>query len=460
MIPIRCPQCGRGLQARAEHHGRRARCRGCGTSFVVDCHREPAAPIVVVASAPETPAPAPAADPTAAPAMTPVSAIDTERQLAIETQIREAEGRLERTQQEVSVALDELRIARGEADAARAETARAQADTARANAETAQARAEATGVQAEAAEARALANQARAAAQSAGAQALASRAAAAAARAEAEAARAQADSARAEAEQSARQTTETIARLREQAGPIESARQRLAMLEEQVRLELLAATDMESRATAARRSLADAELSLVQEREALAAAERDRQEVVQIRTALAAQCELLRAEEAALRQSLVDLEAHAGRLSGELVAAEPRTAPAGGELLLPEAAGTMRVADWVGGLRGLDLGTAHGREFIERLAPLLDRHPDRRSLDEWARQGRTVFVLCNTPHEAGRLKQLIDVWGEVDPDGIAAIAPAFHGTTTLISAPSRVVRARRAAADKPGRRRAAARRSR
>ena len=474
MIPIRCPQCGRGLQAQAEHHGRRARCRGCGTSFVVDCHREPTAPIVVVASAPEAPTPAPAADATAAPALTPVTAIDTERQQAIETQIREAEGRLERTQQEVSVALDELRIGRGEADAARAETARAEAETARARAEAAQARAEATGVQAEAAEARAHANQARAAAQSAGAQALASRAEAAAARAEAEAARtqvdsarqqaqaarAQADSARAEAEQSARQTTETIARLREQAGPLESARQRLAMLEEQVRLELLAATDMESRATAARRSLADAELSLVQEREALAAAERDRQEVVQIRTALAAQCELLRAEEAALRQSLVDLEAHAGRLSGELVAAEPRTAPAGGELVLPEAAGAMRVADWVGGLRGLDLGTVHGREFIERLAPLLDRHPDRRSLDEWARQGRTVFVLCDTPHEAGRLKQLIDVWGEVDPDGIAAIAPAFHGTTTLISAPSRVVRARRAAAGKPGRRRASARRGR
>ena len=464
MIPIRCPQCGRGLQAQAEHHGRRARCRGCGGSFVVDCGPAQPAPIVVVEPAPTPNAPV-------------VSAADLARQHELESQIRETEGRLEHTQQEVSVVLDELRIARGEADAARAEAARAQAETARACAETATARAEATEVQAEAAEARALANQARAAAQSAGAQAVASRAEAAAARAEAEAARAQidsarkqveaarsqADSARAEAELLARKTTESVARLREQSGPLESARQRLAMLEEQVRLELLAATDMEARATAARRSLSDAELSLAQEREALAAAERDRQAVAQVRAALDAQCELLRAEEAALRQSLVDLEAHAGRLSGELVAAEPRTAPAGGELLVPADAGAqvrMRIADWIGGLRGLDLGSAHGREFIERLAPLLDRHPDRRSLDEWARQGRTVFVLCNTPHEAGRLKELIDVWGEVDPDGIAAIAPAFHSTTTLISAPSRVVRARHAAAGKHGRRRAVGRRGR
>lgn len=461
MISIRCPQCGRSFQAQAEHHGRRARCRGCGGAFVVDCRPVQATP---AASAAAEPAPV-------ASAAGAVSAADMARQQELEAQIREAEGRLERTQQEITVALDELRIARGEADAARAEAARAQADTAKARAATAQARAEATEAQAEASEARASANQARAAAQSAGAQAVASRAEAAAARAEvdaaraqadsarkqAEAARAHADSARAEAEQSARQTTETIARLREQAGPLESARQRLAQLEEQVRLELLVATDMESRAAAARRSLSDAELSLAQEREALSTAERERQEVAQIRSALAAQCELLRAEEAGLRQSLVDLEAHAGRLSGELVAAEPRPATTGGEILLPAAAGGMRIADWVGGLRGLDLGTAHGREFIERIAPLLDRHPDRRSLDEWARQGRTVFVLCNTPHEAGRLKELIDVWGEVDPDGIAAIAPAFHRTTTLMSAPSRVVRARHAAAGKHGRRRAARR---
>jgi hypothetical protein len=441
---------------------------------VVDCRPTQAAP-----PAAATPAPTVlvlAESPVAAPVASAVSAADMARQQELEAQVREAEGRLERTQQEITIALDELRIARGEADAARAEAARSQAETARARAETAQARAQSTAAPAAAAAARASANSARAAAQSAGAQAQASRAEAAAASAEAEAARAQADSARkqaeaaraqadsarAEAEQSARQTTETVARLREQAGPLESARQRLAQLEEQVRLELLAATDMESRAVAARRSLSDAELSLAQEREALSAAERERQEVAQLRSALAAQCELLRAEEAGLRQSLLDLETHAGRLSGELVAAQPRPVPAG-EILLPagaESAGGMRIADWVGGLRGLDLVSAHGREFIERIAPLLDRHPDRRSLDEWARQGRTVFVLCNTPHEAGRLKELIDVWGEVDPDGIAAIAPAFHRTTTLISAPSRVVRARHAAAGKHGRRRAAGRRGR
>ena len=121
----------------------------------------------------------------------------------------------------------------------------------------------------------------------------------------------------------------------------------------------------------------------------------------------------------------------------------------------------MRVVDWLSGLRGLDLESERGREFIERLAPFLDRHPDRRQLDEWARQGRTIFMLCNTPHESVRLKALIDVWGEVDPDGVAAIAPAFQSTTTLIAAPSRVIRARPAAAGKPRRgRRATASRGR
>jgi uncharacterized Zn finger protein (UPF0148 family) len=49
---VRCPECGRVLAAREEHIGRRARCAGCGTSFVI---QEPAA----------APAPTATADPDA-----------------------------------------------------------------------------------------------------------------------------------------------------------------------------------------------------------------------------------------------------------------------------------------------------------------------------------------------------------------------------------------------------------
>ncbi|HZJ71456.1 MAG TPA: hypothetical protein VFF36_11040 [Planctomycetota bacterium] len=426
------------------------------------------------------PVPATVAAPVAAPVVAaspaePIaSPIDTARQAELELQLREAEGRLERTHQEIAVALDELRAALVSARAsvtdarAAAQAANAQADASRAESAAARAEAEASRAQAHASRqqadaARQQAEAARQQAEAARQQAETAQQQEEAARSQAAAARAQADAARTEAEQSIQRTTESVTRLRDQAAPLESARQRLAQIEDQVRLEMLAAADMESRAAAARRSLADAELSVAQEREALAAVQRDRQEIAQLRSALDAQCELLRTEEAGLRQSLVELETRIGLVGGELIAAEPRSVPSAGDVLLPseaEAATGMRFADWAGGLRGLDLRTAQGREFVERLAPLLDRHPDRRALDEWARQGRTVFVLCDTPHEAGRLKELIDVWAEVDPDGVAAIAPAFHATTTFVAAPSRVVRARPTAPRHGRGRRAVGRRSR
>ncbi|HYN63914.1 MAG TPA: hypothetical protein VES36_04860, partial [Candidatus Limnocylindrales bacterium] len=277
----------------------------------------------------------------------------------------------------------------------------------------------------------------------------------------------EAQAARAQAEESAAQSRESAARLSEQVVLIETNRQRLAMLEEQVRLEQLAAEDTESRVARARRALTDTERLLSELRDALAGAEREREETAQAQAVLAERCELMQTEETRLRESLVELEMSLGRLSGERVAALPRCTPSASGLLLPHdiepPAGAARPADWLGGLRGLDLGSASGREFIERLGPLLDHHPDRRCLDEWARQGRTVFLLWNTPDEAGRLKQLLDVWGEIDPDGIAAIAPAFHRTTTLFAAPARVVRARQAVKAKvqaTRRRRAAGRRGR
>jgi chemotaxis protein histidine kinase CheA len=379
------------------HEGRSARCGPCGASFVIRWED-------VTADEREQ-----------APARH-----ESETAGRARTDLDELEARIGQARRELVAARDEVDVARAGAEAANveAESARADAEAARTDAESARARAKV---------AHAAADDARAAA---------------------DAARAEADAARAEAERASARTRESTVQLREQSTLLAMNRQRLASLQEQDRLEQLAAADTEARVAAARRTLAETEQIHCRQLEALETLRRRHEETERSHFALASHCELLRAQQAELRESITELDAQRRRLGGETVAAEPRIEAPSGDLILPQslapADGNGRPADWLGGLRGLDLDDERGREFLERLAPLLDRHPDKHALGSWARDGRTVFLLCDTPDEAGRLKELIDVWGEVDPGGVAALAPAFQSSKSWFAASSRTVPSRRA----------------
>jgi predicted Zn finger-like uncharacterized protein len=256
-------------------------------------------------------------------------------------------------------------------------------------------------------------------------------------------ARAEATTARVEADRTNARGREGAVQLSEQAALLQMNRDRLEALEEHDRLEQLAAEDIETRIVAARSTLADGEQVRSRQLEALEALSRRQEATEHQHAELVVQCNLLRAQESELRECITELDASRSRLTGETIAAEPKAWAPSGQLLLPNdldrPGENGRPANWLGGLRGLEMTSEHGSEFLERLAPLLDQHPDRRALDAWAHDGRTVFLLCKTPDEAGRLEELIDIWGEVDPDGVAALAPALHTTKSWIAAPSRAV---------------------
>ncbi|MHC5211835.1 MAG: hypothetical protein ACYTG2_14035 [Planctomycetota bacterium] len=290
-------------------------------------------------------------------------------------------------------------------------------------------------------------------------------AAAEAARDRAAQARTEAQAARTEAEHARTAVREGEVQLRELAARIERHREQLTTIEECNRLEQSAAADLDERVAAARRVLAETEQVHTRQLEALEALRRCGEEAERGHAELVVQCDLLRAQESELRESIAELQAQRSLLNGETVPAEPKLVAPSDRLLLPGDLDPLpedgRPADWVGGLRGLESAGEHGRELLERIAPMLDRHPDRRMLDAWARDGRTVFLLCETPDEASRLKQLIDVWGEVDPNGVASLAPTFQSTKSWFAAPSRVPRGRRGSRSRArARRQVAKRRSR